>query len=129
MEIGNYVNAFIRLSQETLVNENGEIFVNPDNEQKKQIILYHIIKILSDLTQNTSMALNSISSSLASSSNTTNSASTTLNADAIQTSSQNRHANDNQNPQAVSPIDPKTLDPFKFEVVLCSSCHGDLFVV
>ena len=115
-EISNYLNTFLNIESqsETTGEASAEYSV-----QKKQFLLAQIEKILGQLTQSSSATLNTIAASLVESNRHLISSQTPgLNP----THTHDRTSNDK--------LDlAKSAAAFRSELILCSTCYGDLFIV
>lgn len=91
--------------------------VHPDtedsNEQKKQYLLKEMEKLLSQLTQSSSNTLNAVNSTIIERSSKI--------ATPVKLAANSSNSN--------LSIEESGLRAFKSELVLCSSCYGDLFIV
>lgn len=89
-----------------------------DNTQKREFILVQIQNLLANLTHTSSKALNSISSN------------STSGSSLPQFRKINQESTHTQNTTSSSmAIDQRSVDKFRTETMICSSCYGDLFIV
>ena len=116
-EISNYLNTFMNIDSQA-VEPSGEASAEY-SIQKKQFLLAQIEKILGQLTQSSSTTLNTIAASLV---------------------EPNRHLISSQTPGVNSTLTSdrkpndkldlaKSAAAFRSELILCSTCYGDLFIV
>lgn len=125
-EIYNYLNAFIQLNSESVVNEESEKppeSNSQDINDKKTYLLTQIQGLLGELTFRSSSTLASLASTNNTASTPSSSAQPANLPAAISAKLQAANASNN------SPIDPKSIVSFRNETVLCSYCYGDLFVI